>query len=167
MSFKNWMSILIILILLLPQINCKAQIETKKNNINTQLLGNGLIVSLNYERQIVKNLNLRIHAGAGFYGREKQFLTIPIGLTYLMKLNNKSSLDYGIGMTYTKAEAFYYVCFKLSSTYIENQPHYIVIPSFQYRYQPNENVFIRFGFTPVITNMGFIPMVGFSCGYPF
>ncbi len=167
MNHKNERLIFMVLFFLILQFDCFAQNELKRNQIFSQLGGNGLILSLNYERQIFQKPNFRIHVGAGFYGRDKQFLTIPLGLNHLLKLKKKSYLDAGLGMTYTKAEAFYYVSFKLSSTYIENQPHFIVVPSVSYRYLPNENIILKIGFTPVIINFGFIPMIGFSFGHQF
>ncbi len=93
---------LLLILLICLVSNTFAQQEYKKNGAYIQFLGNGLLLSINYERQLFKKPLLAINAGLGIYGSSPTNVTIPIGLKYLLRTKNENNfVQFGIGTTYT------------------------------------------------------------------
>src|SRR5688572_2451148 len=63
----------------------------KKNDIYLEAGGNGLLSSVNYERQLTKQPGLGARIGMGFYSENAFYLTIPVGINYLFKLKSEKS----------------------------------------------------------------------------
>src|SRR3954468_15834499 len=77
----------------------------KKNDIYLEAGGNGLFGSVNYERKLTKQPGLGARIGVGFYSEEAFYLTIPVGINYLFRLNNeKSFIDAGIGVSFARID---------------------------------------------------------------
>ena len=72
----------------------------RKNDVYFELLGNGIVASLNYERQLMDKPGLGVRIGVGYLSGDEKFrLSIPVSANYLFKIrNNKSFLDAGIGV---------------------------------------------------------------------
>ena len=76
------------------------QTAFKKNDIYLEAGGNGFFASVNYERQLTRQPGLGVRLGVGFYTENAFYLTIPVGINYLFKLNSdKSFIDAGLGVT--------------------------------------------------------------------
>lgn len=150
-------TIILLLFFLLSSVpKISAQTKTKPNTIYLELGGNGLFTSINYERQILKNIPLHFHAGAGIYGLKTSYLTIPIGINYLLKLNDFNAyLDLGFGATYSKADVDLYAMVEHSRTNYKNTNYWNYIPSLGYRKLTKRNLVYRFSFTPVINHNDF------------
>lgn len=135
----------------------------KKNTIYLEAGGNGLFGSVNYERQLAKEPGFGVRAGVGFYTENAFYLTIPVGINYLFKLNNNNSfIEGGLGVTFARVNG------NLSSNYYSRGDGFNnFIPSIGYRKQTEKNLMFRFSLTPVINNYGFVPWAGLSFGKGF
>ena len=138
------------------------------NVIYFQLGGNGLFTSINYERQITRSPRFGTHVGAGIYGAMPSYLTIPFGVNYLFKFKNTmSSIDLGLGLTYTKADVSLYVLVDRRPPVLPNDKYINVVPSIGYRKQTRKNIMYRFSLTPIINQYGPLPFLGVSFGKSF
>ncbi|RYE35757.1 MAG: hypothetical protein EOP42_05800 [Sphingobacteriaceae bacterium] len=155
--------LLFIILLFITAVEVSAQNQFKKNTIYAEAGGNGLFGSINYERQLAKEPGFGLRAGVGFYTENAFYLTIPLGINYLFKLNNNQSfIDGGLGVTFARVNS------NLSSNYYSRGVGFnSFIPSIGYRKQTTKNLMFRFSLTPVINNYGFVPWAGVSFGKSF
>jgi hypothetical protein len=78
-------------------LHSEAQNSFKRNTLYGEIGGNGLALSVNYERQIQNKPGLGWHVGVGL-GEEKP--CIPLGVKYLIGLGGqKSFIETGLGIT--------------------------------------------------------------------
>lgn len=133
-----------------------------------ELLGNGLLGSINYERQLTGKPGLGIRAGVGVYGTDAN-ITIPLSVHYLIRLiKNHSFLDLGFGATYTKSDGFFYAQTELPAGYVSKEEFVYLIPSAGLRAYTTKNYIWRISATPFITIGGdLLPSVGFGFGKRF
>jgi hypothetical protein len=148
--------------------------SVKLNTAYAQFLGNGIVLSANYERQLFKKPGLGIHVGfgvcgeAGFYWNNSSRLTIPIGINYLLPLKrNNRFVDFGIGATYAKSDMQVYMLVEHRNPNYVNTNYWSCIPSILYRIHTPKHMMYKYGFTPVINQYGFIPFFEFSAGKSF
>ena len=139
-----------------------------QNNIYFQLGGNGLFLSMNYERPIIEKANIYGHVGVGMYGIQPTYLTIPFGFNYLLKLKRANNfIEFGIGATYTKAIVKLFAIVETE----ENTPtkvHYFnFIPSISYRWHTKGDFMYKIGATPIFNQYDAFPFFGFSIGKLF
>ena len=140
----------------------------KRNVIYFELGGNGLFTSVNFERQITKHPGFGIRLGIGLYSLSSSYLTIPLGVNYLFKLNDaKSFIDLGFGVTYTKADVSLYSLAKPRNPNSVNTNYLNFIPSLGYRRQTNKNLMWRVSLTPVFNQYDGLPFFGVSIGKVF
>ncbi len=159
--------ILIILTLTMTSYSFGQTNTNKFNALYFELGGNGLFLSANYERQILKKTRLNLHFGAGIYGVKPSVLTIPFGINYLLKLKKSNTfIDFGFGATYTKADVKLYISVKRDSGYV-NSTFFNIIPSVGIRHQTDKNFIYRFSLTPVFNQYDGLPFLGFSIGKVF
>jgi hypothetical protein len=161
----------VILFLFFATIVC-AQKAPGKNTAYVELFGNGLLGSINYERQLTNHPALAIHVGAGIYATKddhvKAYLTIPFGINYLLKFNKRSMLDIGFGATWTKPEVKLYAIVDRKDGNYVNHDYFNFVPSLGYRHHTSNNLMWRCSITPVITHsIGIIPFFGFAFGKVF
>jgi hypothetical protein len=145
----------------------KSQTTNKNNNAAyLELGGNGLLGSINYERQFLKNAPLNFHIGAGTLGTNSS-LTIPFGLRYVLKLKNKNKFfDAGFGLTYTKADVRLYVIYE----YRNGDPpvwKFNMLPNIGFRHCFKNNTMLRLSLVSVINQHGVIPYAGIAFGVRF
>ena len=94
--------------------------------------------------------------------------TIPVGINYLIPLIGKHSfLDLGLGATYTKADVHLYVYYKRAQGYVQKYQSVYFVPSLGLRNYTTKNFVWHFNATPVLTQYGLIPWVGFGFGKRF
>ena len=136
----------------------------KKNDIYLEAGGNGLFASVNYERQLTKQPGLGVRLGVGFYTENAFYLTIPVGINYLFKLNSdKSFIDAGLGVTWTRIDGNLF-----GESENSNGDSFVnFIPSVGYRRHTTKDLMWRISVTPVINNNGFVPWLGLSIGKRF
>jgi hypothetical protein len=136
----------------------------KRNDIYAEAGGSGLFASVNYERQLTNHPGLAVRFGAGFYSENAFYLTIPVGINYLIKLKSeKSFIDAGIGTTFTRVDGNLFSASKNS-----NGSHFTnFIPSIGYRRHTMRNMMWRISITPVANKYGLVPWLGLSIGKRF
>ncbi|MBK8953429.1 MAG: hypothetical protein IPM85_15375 [Chitinophagaceae bacterium] len=118
----------IFLILLLPAIQVQAQNKFKKHTLYAEVLGNGIVLSANYELQLINKPGFGIHAGIGLAGAQP---AIPLGMTYLIKIGKqKSFIETGIGITLAEKDLW-----DDNKTQLLTNPYQVAfIPSVGYRH---------------------------------
>ena len=142
--------------------------DSKPNNIYFELGGNGLFLSMNYERQIIKNENFYGHVGIGMYGIRPTYYTFPFGVNYLLNLkNHRNFIDFGLGANITKADVRLYLTAGNKSNTTFNGPYFNFIPSISYRHHTKKNLMLKFSIAPIFNQYGSIPFFGFSIGKMF
>jgi len=146
----------------------------KLNTAYVQFLGNGIVLSVNYERQLFNKPGLGIHAGigicgeAGFYWNGTSRVTIPVGFNYLLPLKKKNRfVDFGLGATYAKSDMQVYILAEHRDPNYVNTHYWSVIPSISKRIATRKHMMYRYGFSPVINQYGFIPFIEFALGKSF
>ena len=144
---------------------------TKKNIFFIEAFGNGLFASINYERLILNNNQIAFRCGLGSYfttSINSKNITIPISVNYILNLyKHNANVDFGFGLTYSKADVRLYVMVKPNELYNNNQSYFNYIPSIGYRYHTESNLMWRISFTPIINNYGFLPYLSLSLGKLF
>jgi hypothetical protein len=160
-------TMLFVLITLLSYLEGNTQNEFKRNVAHFELGGAGLMVSLNYEHQFTQKPGFGLRGGIGLLKKETFYFTIPVGIVYLSQVGRSSYLDVGFTATYCDAEVNLYAIvehrFNKPVTY--SKINYI--PSIGWREQNRKNLMMRYNFTPVINQIGFLPYMGLSIGKTF
>ena len=137
--------------------------KAKSNNIYFELGGNGLFLSLNFEKELIKKTNLYGHLGFGIYGIQPTYLTLPFGINYLLKSKNKyNSIEFGLGATYTKADVKLYSIVDNKSNIPVKIQYFNIIPSISYRHNTDKNFMYKLSLTPVFNQYDGLPFLGFS-----
>lgn len=120
-----------------------AQKSFKRNTCYFEMLGNGLVLAVSYERQIKSKPGLGLHAGVGLAGDKPSF---PLGAKYLFDLGKQRSfLEIGAGVTFAEQDMW-------EPNY--NQPKADpykagFIPSIGYTYHARKGFMGRLNYTPV------------------
>lgn len=164
--------IIIILFLVLTSISAFGQkenneVQNLRNTIFIEALGNGLLGSANYERQLSKNPHLTARVGIGFHAESNFYLTIPISLQYFFDLKKNNFIEAGIGYTWAQFGAD--DCFYCDGT--DNTDDYSnLYLSIGYRKHFGNKWMWKVNFSPLITNNHgeiFRPWIGASFGKKF
>lgn len=133
-----------------------AERDMARNGMYLEVLGSGLLYSLNYDRRFSDSFTARI--GYGGIGRAG---AVPLTANYLAGRGNHR-LELGIGPVFVFApddleDEFSDVSGSLSGTAILG-----------YRYQPIAGGWLfRAALTPLFSEGGFLPWVGLSVGRAF
>lgn len=166
---KATISFVIILTVSLFSQNAFTQPSSSaRNTIYAELLGPGLLYSLNYDRMMTENLSGRIgfsmlNLDAGKPGEPSKVnvTTIPVTLNYLYgKRNHKLELSGGL-VFITASQKFDGV------SSIEGSGS-LATAGLAYRYHPvNGGLNFRLGVSPIFDNNMFLTWGGVSLGYSF
>ena len=142
-----------------------AQSPSAPNSVYFELLGNGLMYSLNYDRMFSESFGGR--AGIGYFSPENEaVITFPIMLNYLYGSGN-SKLELGGGITVISQSENISFQFKSSNKEFGGSGVLATI-TIGYRYQkPEKGIVFRAGFTPFFGKIGFGLSFGASVGYGF
>jgi len=158
-----------------------AQEQERKNAVFTELGGNGLAFSLNYERQLTKKPALHIRAGVGLIPPtfEPAVLLIPVSINYLLRIGRKNFLEFGLGDTFMpKVEVSDCPLFNLGGTPCtrETESLNLLMASVGYRknFGKRQNWLWRVNFTPTVgtsfkgsSALDLQPWAGISIGKRF
>lgn len=138
----------------------------RKNDLYFEFLGNGILASVNYERQLTSKPGVGIRLGVGYWSGDEKFrATFPLGLNYLFHLkNNKSFLDAGVGGTWSYAAGLKTIRQEAATGRDYGENIWSLVPSVGYRRHTKGNFMWRTSFTPVINKYRLIPMIGLSFG---
>ena len=126
-----------------------------KNFIFSEVGGNGVLLSINYEHLLNEKVGIRIGAGtAGYSG-----LTFPIMLNYYFF--EKPKLEFGIGLLSVSK--------MMSNDLIGEEGTLISFTLGLKSYKPNGGFLFRLSFTPFynLSNSKFILYGGLSAGWAF
>ncbi len=137
-----------------------------RNTVFVEALGNGLLGSVNYERQITREPGLSLRAGIGFYTEHDFYLTLPFSIQCLIDLKRKNYIEAGIGYTWADAGADdIFNNNKISNS--DNLNNLFI--SVGYRKHFGKDWMWKANFTPLITNNKDVtlPWVGISIGKRF
>jgi hypothetical protein len=128
-----------------------------KNAFFVELLGNGILFSVNYDRRLINNFGLR--AGIGYIGTSDVdgsgtsagILTVPVTANFLLGKNGRY-FEVGGGATYVSGS---------TDNFDTSGSGIIGTISFMYRRQPQDGGFMwKIGLTPLFGNGGFLPYWG-------
>lgn len=145
-----------------------AQNTFKRNEIFLELMGNGLLGSINYERQFGEKPGLGFRAGLGIYGQQPGF-TVPVGLNYLINITKNSLfLDLGVGATYaSNSDGTLYISVKRQFPYTPKTEFLYVMPSLGLKIVTSANYVWRTNIGAIRTDVGIFPYLGFGFGKRF
>ena len=153
---------ILLLLFLIPSL-CLAQDETnkaffKKNSVYVEILGEGMLYSLNYERIVSNNgkFNTSVKIGGNYLGDNLFF--IPMGVSEIIGRKNHH-LETGLGLSAS------FFSESISEGYLW------LTGRLGYRYQkPSGNFLFKAMYTPIIvaSNVdGGLIWFGISVGYAF
>ena len=145
------------------QSNSTEDIVTAPNAIFGEFLGQGIVLSANYDRMLFDTTphNVAIRVGIGYWveisfssSSDESGITIPLNASYLFGGNHKFELGLGLtlapGITYNELS------------------DWIITALIGYRYQPIDGGFlIRAGLVPIFEDDGIIGFFGLGLGFSF
>ena len=143
---------------------------TAGNAVYVELLGNGLLWSISYDRLLTPNVSARV--GGGFTsatdadGDNLTLAIVPVTASYLWGSGN-GRLETGLGVSLASASVSLNFTDEEVST--EGSDRTLLgTATVGYRYQRPDGGFVfRAGFTPVFSTDDFLPWFGVSFGYAF
>lgn len=140
--------------------------------INFQLLGDGLLLSMKYERKVSPNFNLWINGGVGCYYQSGQaYTTLPVGLIYWQPLskNKRNFVGAGTSVTYCKADVTLYAIIDYRDEESKPKNSYLnYVPSLGFRHlDAKGKVAYTWEANLVANNFTVLPYFGFSIGFTF
>ncbi len=128
------------------------------NVLYFELLGNGGIITANYERFIQKNMSIRVGAGSALLVAG----TFPVMFNYFVGEDHK--LELGIGATICTGV----MRFRSSGDTYNDETFVVGTATVGYRYQPvNGGSVFRIGLTPFFIDDGAFPWAGIGFGFSF
>lgn len=158
---------LVIILALSINITAYSQEKVKKNELFLELGGNGLLGSVNYNRQLSNKPGFGVRVGLGLYGTDTH-VTVPVGLSYLIPvIKNHSFLDLGFGATYTQSNGDFYASPKRGQGYIPKKEYVYLIPSVGLRAYTTKNFVWRVNAQCFLTDTGVLPFLGIGFGKRF
>jgi len=145
------------------------QTERSSNILYVELLGNGLLSSINYEYEMSNNFSARIGVGYWFSNSESNsgahhdFAFLPVAmLNYLFQIYGNNYMEIGAGTLISASD--------LSST-TGFESTVALVPTFAlgYRYSPkNGGFFFSVAFDMFSVSLSYVmPWAGFGLGYRF
>lgn len=142
--------------------------QKRAQSIYAELLGPGLLLSINYDARFTKRRDgWGGRLGVGYLAdRSSSLITIPLQLNYLIG-QNTHFLELGLGATYINYnddtdhdEAYFFSLDDLSVVFGTT--------TIGYRYQPvNSGFNFRGSINPLFNTHGIYPFLGISFGYTF
>lgn len=136
-----------------------------RNVAYLELGGNGIIPTINYERQLSERLFGRIGfsfvASSESDGDEDLTFVVPVAVNYLTHPAGNHHLEAGAGLTWIVGDAQ-----DLWDQDDDEISNLAGTTNFGYRYQkPGRGFVFRAGLTPIIFDGGIAPWAGLSAGY--
>ena len=148
-----------------PEIYPNAETKVRKNNIYGELFGSGFLLSLNYERELYRDenvkFNFRIGTGTAIFVN-----AVPLAGVNLLFGKNNNNFELGFNGIRTYAISI-----------MGGDGNYVLAnPVLGYRYVSDKGLVFRASFTPFfqlydpddcVTDELFVPFAGISLGYSF
>lgn len=142
---------------------CDAQ-KRRQNVVYAELLGNGFLGSVNFEKSLPLKPYFAIRCGIGMYGLKNKAVTVPVSLHYLLKTNPGEYWDFGAGITYSGVSVVELYSFIETRNPPSNKYSISFIPSVGYRNHISKKIMWRISVMPVITKAELLPFAGISFG---
>ena len=152
-------------VFMLSGINGFTQSSFRKNTIYGEVGGNGVFLSVNYEKQLGTKPGLGVHLGLGNANADENFaFTFPVGVNYLFNISRqKSFIEAGAGVTWALQNIW--------DGYNHTEPKKYkprFIPSIGYRHQTPYGLMWKFTASPnFIKNNSVRFYPGISLGWSF
>ena len=146
-------------------IHAFSQSNFRRSTIYGEVGGNGVFLSLNYEKQLGTKPGLGVHLGLGNADIDENFaFTFPIGVDYLFNISRqKSFIEAGAGVTWALQNIW--------DGYNDKEPHKYkprFIPSLSYRHQTPYGLMWKLTATPDFEKNSTVPFYpGISLGWSF
>jgi len=148
-----------------PEIYPNAETKVRKNSIYGELFGSGFLLSLNYERELYRDenvkFNFRIGTGTAIFVN-----AVPLVGVNLLFGKNNNNFELGFNGIRTYAISI-----------MGGDGNYVLAnPVLGYRYVSDKGLVFRASFTPFfqlydpddwVTDELFVPFAGISLGYSF
>lgn len=147
-------------------LSCQTFSQSQPNSVYFEVLGNGGLYSINYDRLFTENLGGRIgvmYFNADWFAffNDVDIFLIPITLNYCIG-TGKHKLELGAGGVIGLVNAGFFGSNPTSGSGV------VWTGTIGYRYQKNNGGFMwRIGFTPLFNSKDFLPWGGISMGYSF
>ncbi|KAA5534776.1 hypothetical protein F0919_09210 [Taibaiella lutea] len=150
----------------------RTQAQSNSNVVNYQLLGDGLLMSIKYERKVLPDFNLWLNGGIGYYVQSGEtYLTLPLGVRYWQPLSkhNRNYVGIGASATYCKADVTLYAIIEYRDKRDKPENAYInYIPALGFRHlNAKRQVTYTWEANLVVNNFAVLPYFGFSIGFAF
>lgn len=147
-------------------------VRTAKNVLYVELLGNGILYSLNYERFLTDDVALRVGLGylsltatSGSASARANVLWLPLMVNYMGigSADHKFELGIGPGLLFASAAAS-----SVGDSASNSGVAIYGTATVGYRYVPHDGGFnFKIGFTPLVARFGFLPWFGLGFGAVF
>ncbi|MCP4572261.1 MAG: hypothetical protein GY838_07895 [bacterium] len=160
---KNVLIVGAVLLLLAGNGTASAQsFYDKETSIYAEFFGHGGELSVNFEKILAEKITIRVGIG-GTGAVFRQGLVTPFGMSYLMAVDDRNFLEFGIGGAYVNIDDT-----STDDTYLDVAENQVVgTGTFGYRFLGHYGFTYRLAFTPAVTKDGFQPMGGAAFGYAF
>ena len=149
-------------ILLVAAVQAQAQKNFKKHTTYVEILGNGIVLSANYELQLADKPGFGIRAGIGLGGIKP---AIPLGVVYLINIGKqKSFIETGAGITLAERDVW-----DDNKSQLTSNPYQVAfIPSVGYRHHAAYGLMWKLIYTPFFNKENNEPgFFGVSIGWRF
>jgi hypothetical protein len=133
----------------------------QKKYFYSEIAGNGLVLSANYERQLGNKPGLGLHIGAGLGGYKP---AIPAGVNYLFGLGkHKSFIEAGAGVVFVEKDLW---DDKNNIPDADNSYKAGFTPTIGFRHHTAYGLMWRINYTPVFSKYRNLPVyAGISLGW--
>lgn len=164
---RNMISAVIMTIVYLLFSNSPVRSQSHPNSIYLELLGNGGLYSINYDRLLSDNVGIRLGlmylSEASFlFVTAKDITVIPVTLNFFTGGEHK--LEFGAGVSMVSVSGADFLGLEKNS----GESTAVPTATLGYRYQPADGGFLfRIGFTPIFGPDGVAPLLGISFGSAF
>ncbi len=163
-----------LLLLAAPAVSAQPSAVGAPNGVYLELLGNGGLYSVNYDRKLTDRVSIRLGVGAwtseSFFGGKTTLRTVPLTVNVLGGRGNHR-LEAAAGVlvgSRTRGSVY--------SSSSETSGFLSLTGTLGYRYQRQRGFLFRTGFTPFFglgdeetayPDKGFLPSIGVSFGFGF
>lgn len=165
----NMKNLIRICIVLIAAVSAYPQTMENKNNIvYAELLGNGLFSSVNYERVISNNFDLRLGLGFAFDNSESNSGShhttafFPLAMAnYSIDIYGNNYVEIGGGVLIASTD------FIISDTFSQSSLVFVPTTAIGYRYSPKNGGFFFSAAFDMFIMAGVTPWGGLGIGYRF
>jgi hypothetical protein len=171
---RRRLAVTALLLLAAPAVSAQPSAVGAPNGVYLELLGNGGLYSVNYDRKLTDRVSIRLGVGAwtseSFFGGKTTLRTVPLTVNVLGgRGNHRLEAAAGVLVGRRTRGSVY-------SSSSETSGFLSLTGTLGYRYQRQRGFLFRTGFTPFFglgdeetayPDKGFLPSIGVSFGFGF